>query len=130
MNRTNLHAFVFLTCLALWTVVLLMPVPKESAAKVLGGEGGMHLFGKALHVSAYAIITVLGGSMLLARSQRWLLLGVLSFHAFATEFVQQYVNRGASWRDIGLDHLGIAIGIAVGWNWWRGLFPRPSETVA
>jgi VanZ family protein len=88
----------------------------------------MFYFGKTLHVCAYVFLTLLGGSMALARRQRWWLLGVLSFHGFATEYLQLFVNRGASWRDVGLDHLGIAIGIAIGWTWWRGLFPRPSET--
>lgn len=130
MNRTTAHAICFFLCLTLWTVGLLMPVPRDSASKVLGGDSGMHLFGKSLHVGAYVFLTLLGGSMAMARGQRWLLLGALSFHAFATEFLQQFANRGASWRDVGLDHLGIAIGVAVGWCWWRGLLPRPTETAA
>jgi VanZ family protein len=130
MSRSTAHAVFFFLCIALWTVALLMPVPKNSASKVLGGESGMHLFGKTLHVSAYAFLTLLGGSMNLARRQRCLLLGALSFHAFATEFLQQFVDRGASWRDVGLDHAGIAIGLAIGWAWWRSLFPRPSDTAA
>ena len=130
INRPALHTAVFFSCFALWTFGLLMPIPKASASKVLGGEGGVHLFGKMLHIGAYAFLTVLGGSMPLTRRQLWLLLTGLSFHAFATEFLQQFVDRGSSLRDAGLDHLGIALGIAVGWRWWRVLFLRPSETAS
>lgn len=128
MNRTTIHTAVFLACWAIWTVALLMPDPKESATKVLGDEGRKFIVGKALHVCAYAFLAVLGGSIMLARPQRWLLLGGLSLHAFATEYLQQFVGRGASWRDVGLDHLGIAMGVAIGWRWWRVLLPRPTET--
>lgn len=128
MNRSTVHAGVFFTFLALWTVGLLMPLPKESASRALGGESGMFWFGKTLHISAYLFLTLLGGSMPLARRQRWMLLCGLSFHAFATEFLQLFVDRGASLRDAGLDNLGIALGVAIGWHWWRGLLLRPSES--
>ena len=128
MNRSKLHATAFFSCIALWTVALLIPIPKNTASRLLGGEDGIHLFGKMLHVGAYGFLAVLGGSMPLARRQRCLLLGGLSAHAFATEFLQRFVERGASWRDVGFDHLGIVLGVAIGWHWWRAIFPRPSET--
>ena len=56
MNRTTAHAICFFLCLTLWSVGLLMPVPRDSASKVLGGDSSMHLFGKALHVGAYRMV--------------------------------------------------------------------------
>lgn len=129
INQAMLRAIAFVVCISAWTGALLMLVPHQSASEVLGGDRGVFLFGKTLHVCAYAFLTVLGGSMMLARRQRWLLLAGLSFHTFATEFLQQFVGRGASLRDVGLDHIGIMFGIVLGWYWWRALLPRPSETV-
>ena len=127
-SQRALHAAAFFTLVVLWTVALLLPVPKESARRVLGGEHEVFLFGKTIHVSVYAFLTVLGGSMTLTRTQRWWILGLLSFHGFATEYFQQFVNRGASWRDVGLDHIGIVLGLLAGWRWWRGLFPEKLKT--
>jgi hypothetical protein len=128
LNRSTLHATAFFFCLACWTVALLSPVPHKEAEEVLGGSGGVFWFGKSLHVGAYAFLTVLGGSMALTHSQRWLILALMSFHGFATEFFQQFVpGRTAAWRDVGLDHIGVALGVVVGWRWWRGLLPAESK---
>ena len=49
-----------------------------------------------------------------------LLLAFLSLHAFGTEFLQQFVpERGPSLVDVGIDHVGLAIGLAASWRWWR-----------
>lgn len=120
-GRARIHASIFFTFLALWTIALLVPIPTQTASQVLGGASGMFLFAKTLHVSAYAFLTLLGGSMVLTRQQRWLILAILSFHAFASEFLQQFTSRTPSWKDVGLDHIGILIGLALGWRWWRGL---------
>jgi VanZ family protein len=125
MPSRRTHFAVFCLCLALWTVALLVPVPKETASKALGGAEGVFLFGKTLHICAYAFLTLLGGTMSMTRRQRWGVLGLMSFHGFATEFFQQFVNRGASLRDVGLDHAGIALGLIIGWAWWRELCRQP-----
>jgi VanZ family protein len=130
-SRRTVHVAAFFTCLTLWTIALLIPVPKEAASKVLGDEEEITLFGKCLHVGAYVSLTILGGAMPLSRRQRWLVLGLLSFHGFATEFFQQFVERHASIRDVGLDHIGIVLGVLFGWHWWRGLRssrPDPDRT--
>jgi len=129
-SRQKLHAIVFFTLLALWTVALLAPVPKESAKRVLGGDDEVFVFGKMVHISIYAFLSILGGSMTLSRPQRWGILGLLSFHGFATEFLQQFVHRGASWRDVGLDHIGITMGILFGWRWWRELLPQRVQSMS
>jgi VanZ family protein len=125
-NRLHVAAFVF--CFVCWTIALLVPVPHKEAEVVIGGADSQFWFGKTLHVCAYAFLTVLGGSITLTRTQRWFILALMSFHGFATEFFQQFVpGRTAAWRDVGLDHIGIALGILVGWRWWRGLLPPETK---
>jgi VanZ family protein len=117
---SRLHCLAFALLLVAWTVALLSPVP-QAAKEALGGERGAFWFGKCLHVGTYAFLAIFGGTLRLSRRWRFVLLGVLSLHAFATEFFQEFVGRGASWRDVGLDHVGILLGIAVSWKWWRQL---------
>jgi VanZ family protein len=124
-----LHCLGFALLLVAWTVALLSPVP-QAAKEALGGEQAAFWFGKCLHIGTYAFLTIMGGTLRLSRRWRFVLLGLLSLHAFATEFFQQFVGRGASWRDVGLDHIGILLGIAVSWKWWRQLFtaePAPDR---
>ena len=120
-SRSKLYTIAFIVTFILWTIGLLIPVPKESATKVLDTEYKLFVAGKMLHISAYAFLTVLAGLLTLSTRHRWWLLGLLSFHGFATEFFQQFVNRGASLRDVGLDHIGIVLGLMAGWRRWRVL---------
>jgi hypothetical protein len=32
--------------------------------------------------------------------------------------LQQFVERGSSWSDVGLDHIGLLIGLLVSWKLW------------
>ncbi len=121
-SRQTLQISAFCSLYVAWAIALLIPVPTEEAAEVLGGADEAFLFGKMVHVSAYGVLTLLGGFMRMPRKRRWLVLGLVSFHGFATEFFQQFVNRHASLRDVGLDHVGISLGILIGWHWWRALF--------
>ena len=54
----------------------------------------------------------------------------LTVHASATELLQvvlkDYCHRGGSLEDVGLDHLGIAIGFVVSWQWWTRPDAPPS----
>jgi VanZ family protein len=104
--------FVFL---GLWTAALLTPQPVEVADSVLGDEASYYV-GKVLHVSAYAVLSAWSGWVGRSRRIHWLLLGLLSTHALATEFFQGFVPlRVPSWGDVGLDHVGIVLGISVTW---------------
>jgi VanZ family protein len=102
-----------------WTVSLLRPIPPAAVA-VVGGPERSFWFAKCLHVSVYVLLAV-GASFLpgSVKIRRWLLL-VLVLHGGLTEFLQQFVHRGASWRDVGLDTLGVAIGVALTWKRWFG----------
>lgn len=120
-KRSRFFAYLFAISLAAWTVALLIPVPKT--ADRIGDAELKFILSKVLHTTAYAYLTVVAAQMVLSVRRRWFILGLLSFHAFLTEFLQQFVNRGASLRDVGLDHLGILIGLLAGRPHWRGSWP-------
>jgi VanZ family protein len=104
---------------AVWTVGLLTPDPLPDVQASLGPEQSF-IAGKLLHVSAYAVLTI--WAVFLPLPARWRVAAVLllSFHAFATEYLQQFVGRGSSWADVGRDHVGIAVGLAVTLRqWWQ-----------
>jgi VanZ family protein len=112
----TVHFGVFLTVLTAWTVALLSPVPQESAEKVLGSQFGIFVFAKTVHVTAYAILAVLGGSaVFLGRSWVWIF-PALVLHGAVTEYFQQFVGRGSRIGDIALDALGVALGALIVWS--------------
>jgi hypothetical protein len=50
-----------------------------------------------------------------------MLILLLSAHAMGTEFLQRYVEtRTPTLHDVGLDHMGIMLGLALSWRMWRG----------
>ena len=102
----------------LWTVALLTTFPLAVRDAVVPAQYGYSV-SKTLHVAAYAGFTVLTGWLAAARPWRWALLGVVSLHAWTTEFVQQFVGRTGSLRDVGLDHIGIVLGLLLSWKLWR-----------
>lgn len=115
------RGLIWLIYFVAWSTALLLPVP------VKPGEGLrdpdlLFLFSKSLHVLAYAFFAGLTGWLRPAGRQRWLLIGLLAAHGAATEFLQWYfpeLGRYGCVRDVLLDWLGIALGVAVTWNWWR-----------
>src|SRR5262249_38307089 len=114
-RRGRRLVIAFAVCLALWTVALLVPVPHKAAEAVLGSPSRMFYVGKALQVSAYALLTAFAGTLVLCRRTRAVVLALLVLHGGMTEFFQQFVDRGASWRDWGLDCVGILIGLGLAW---------------
>jgi VanZ family protein len=103
---------------ALWTVALLTTFPAHVSQEVLPPAAGFTA-AKTLHVAAYAFLTATVPWLGLGR-WRWGLLAFLSLHAGATEFLQQWVPlRTGSLTDVGIDHLGIALGLACTWRAWR-----------
>jgi VanZ family protein len=106
-------------CVTVWTVLLLTPHPVRAAHEVLPAEATWPV-SKCLHVAAYAFLTVLSAWLGVRGDRRWLLLGFLSLHGMATEYFQTFVpERHGSWSDVGIDHIGIALGLALSWKWWR-----------
>jgi VanZ family protein len=104
-------------CLAAWTAALLTTAPAHVSHHVLAPSLGFPI-SKALHIGAYAFLTMLLGSLPI-RGWRWFLLACLSLHACATEYLQQFVPlRTGCVQDVLIDHLGIALGLALSWNRW------------
>jgi len=108
-----------LLVLTVWTMALLTPQPVQAAQAVLPPEMEFPT-AKTLHVGAYAFLTVLACRLPRGGPCRWLPLAVLSLHGLGTEYLQQFVeSRCGCWQDVGLDHVGIALGLLVGWIGWR-----------
>jgi VanZ family protein len=110
---------IWLICLALWTLALLTPHPVHISKAVLP-EHAQFPTGKCLHVGAYAFLTILGAWLGVRGWRRWLLPAVLVGHGMATEYLQTFVpQRNGCWEDVGLDTVGIVVGLVLSWSWWR-----------
>ncbi len=108
----------WLILLVLWTLALVTPYPVQIRDQVLPHEVGFPA-SKVLHVSAYAFLAGFGSFLPLRGGWRWLPVLILSVHGFATEFCQAFVPlRTASLHDVGLDHLGILLGLVLTLRWW------------
>lgn len=107
--------------LLVWTVLLLLPVSPH-AVEAVGGPDNAFAVGKSLHVGVYAALAWAG---VWARSWRWAVPVVLLLHAAATEYLQQFTGRGSSLRDVGLNCLGVLLGLLGQWAgrlvWFGGL---------
>jgi len=109
---------------ALWTVALLTTFPIRARDAILPQDYAFPT-GKVLHVAAYAVFALLTAWLDIPRPWRWALLAVLSLHAFATEFLQQFVERTSSLTDVALDHLGIILAVTLSWRRWLGVTRSP-----
>lgn len=110
---------IWLVFVAAWTYSLETPYP-HVVQKHKEFDWYFFLFGKTVHVAAYACFAILSGWLHVPRPYRWGLLLVMSAHAMGTEYLQQFTpTRYPSVKDVGLDHIGIALGTALSWKWWR-----------
>lgn len=118
----RLRWFVWFVFGAAWTVALLVPHPLRVEAAIQEKVPvDIFFFSKAVHVAAYAVLTLLSGWLQLARPWRWGLLLFISLHAIATEYSQHFVpTRTPSWGDVGLDHAGAILGFLLTYKWWVG----------
>lgn len=110
---------VWLIYVGVWTWSLERPYPQVVLEhKELAWY--LFLFGKTVHVAAYACFAVLSGWLRVPRRYRWILVFVMSLHAWGSEYFQQYTpTRHASLRDVGLDHLGIVLGTLMSMRLWN-----------
>jgi VanZ family protein len=113
-----LRWLLWLTFIAAWTTALLLPNPTSTLT--LGSvQTAPRGVGKVIHVLAYAILTILAGWLHVPARFRWLGLFFIMAHAPATELLQDFVPpRTGRLGDVGLDHLGVAIGLVLSWKWW------------
>ena len=118
MTPTMWRWFFWTVFVIVWTAALLTTEPVHVAQAVLAPPV-IFPTSKLLHLSAYAVLAVLSGWLFVTAHWRWLLVVFMCFHAFGTEFFQQFVpERGASLRDVGIDHIGIVVGLALSSRWW------------
>jgi VanZ family protein len=108
-----------------WVYVLVMSValltPNPVHASTPHGRQALFLTSKVIHISAYLVLAFLTGWLRAPGRSRWLLLVFLSAHALGTEYLQQFVpSRVSNWYDVGYNHLGLVLGLALSWKWWRG----------
>ena len=116
---------VWLLCLGLWTLALLTSYPVQVKDAVLSPEAGYHA-SKLLHVCAYALLTGFAAWLVPGGLPRFLPILFLSLHAFATEYLQQFVAlRTGSLTDVGFNHVGITLGLIVTWWKWRQVISAP-----
>lgn len=109
-----------------WTAALLSTVVVDAGEAVLP-KGFTFSLGKVLHVLSYAFLTFLTSRLPITLGKRYLVLLLVSLHGMATEYVQQFVGRYSSLRDVGLDHLGIVLGFIFTWKRWRPAKKDPVE---
>ena len=108
-----------------WTAALLYPevpdVGLESTHELLEIRT---LIGKAVHVSAYAVLAGLAGWVRAPVRYRTLLVFGVMAHATATELGQWWMHemewsrRHGQLTDVALDNLGILLGLMATWKWW------------
>jgi hypothetical protein len=107
-----------------WSAALLLPVP-EAGVRAVGEQHT--LFSKVVHLGGYAALALLGFA--LPGRWRWAGLAFASLHAGGTELCQylteEWMHRHGAWADVGLDHVGIGLGLALR---WAALKLRPSHT--
>ncbi len=116
--------FGFILFLLAWTTALLMPIPQKSAEEVLGNGMGVFYFSKIVHVTVYTIIAIWAGFLSKNRSSLWILLVLLSLHGWTSEGLQLITKYHRTGRiaDVGLDHLGLLLGLILNFPRWRYLF--------
>lgn len=109
-----------------WTVALLFPSVPQTGMEGLDKLIAPHhiLVAKTVHVSAYAVLTILTAWLNAPMRYRWLLMFLLMAHGTATELGQLTMNelhwsvRNGDLRDVAFDNLGVLLGVLVSLKWW------------
>src|SRR5262245_62030219 len=106
-NR-RLRCIVWWSVLAIWTVLLLIPIPSTGPLADMP-PSRREIIAKFGHVLAYLGLTAMAGWLRVPVRWRWLLIFVLMAHGSVTELLQIPVGRGGSLADVGWDHLGVGL---------------------
>jgi VanZ family protein len=106
-----------------WSAALEMPFPQQE--HLPGGEFIITykiIIAKSLHLGAYILLTVLSAWVPVKARYRWLMMFFLMVHAWGSEMLQDALKkicfRTGSLEDVGIDVIGIIIGVAISWKWW------------
>ncbi len=116
--RRRLPWQLWLAVFVVWTLLLIAPgnwFPGPVVSSQVGGIG----VGKLLHVGAFAVLAGSAGWLPLSLRQRSIIAFALILHGGLTELIQTLVPyREGSWRDMGIDTLGVVIGYLTSRWWW------------
>jgi VanZ family protein len=109
---------IFLIFLGLWTWKLLEPYPVPEALASHSPISLEFAFAKSLHAGAYAFLTVLAAFLPVRRPYFWAVVIIVALHGVGTEIGQTYVpSRHGCVRDVIIDWIGVALGLACLWVW-------------
>ena len=99
--------------LILWTIGLLRPEPIQLQHQLIPSSLGW-IIAKGLHLGVYALLALFASLLPSSPSFKLICFIILMVHAFATEFLQQWVKeRTGSLSDVAIDLLGVALGLAL-----------------
>lgn len=99
--------------LVLWTIGLLRPEPIQLQHQLISPTLGW-IIAKGLHFGVYAVLAFFACLLPSSPSFKLICFIILIGHAFATEFLQQWVKeRTGSLFDVAIDLCGVAVGLAV-----------------
>jgi hypothetical protein len=117
-GRQRVIWLLWMLAVGLWTTALLTTFPVQVKDAVFPPEAGYGA-AKTLHVSAYAFLAGTAAWLLPGTRFRVMPVLFLSFHAFATEFLQTLTeSRHGCLTDVGFNHVGIALGVLLtAWKW-------------
>jgi hypothetical protein len=127
VTRLAAQGAAFAVLLGLWTWKLVSPNPvPDELRSGLAAAGLSYAAAKTLHLSGYALLTVLAGTLPVARRWRVGLVLMLYAHGVATEVIQTYVpNRTGTATDVLIDWAGISMGALAARRWNRRTGGRP-----
>jgi len=123
---------VWVAALVVYTYLLLAPDPwlPTWLRTTVGHKVTTDLsVGKFAHGVMYGALTLWTFMLPVGRFGWLICVLILSLHGFGTEFVQLYVpGRHGRWQDVGIDHVGIALGLMLGGVgcWLTGRCCRPA----
>ena len=118
-DSPTLRWTLWTVCVVAWTLVLVTSHPARVMHDVLPEQATFPV-AKTGHVVGYAFLTILSAWLRVRGDRRWLLLVFLSLHGMGTEYAQTFnPDRHGCWADVGIDHIGIVLGLALSWKWWR-----------
>jgi hypothetical protein len=117
----RLRCGLWLTAFAGYTYLLV--VPSEWLPPWLRATTGTRIteeftFGKLLHAIWYGLFTLTAYWLPLGRRGLLWCIALLSFHGFATEYIQTFTGRNGRWLDVLIDHIGIAVGLLLCGLWY------------
>jgi hypothetical protein len=117
-QRTPLPGKLWLAVFIVWTLLLVTPGNWLPGGGRIGSFTGI-TYGKLLHLTAYAALAGSAGWLRGTLTRRTLISLSMILHGGLTELAQTQVPyREGCWSDVGLDSIGVVIGLLASRWWW------------